>query len=421
MYKTKKIISLFPLSREIKCASRILGVSIALAAFSQQVSASCEYIVEKNWDSGFVAKIRITNDTPTAVKGWSVDWTFSGGNRVKRLRRANLSGDNPYSASSLRRNSTIKPGETIEFGFTGSNLSGEAAEQVKITGDVCSAAITDGTRDLLCDYSDATENDQDWLTITSVSDWTCSNTTRDLVANGIPDHVVGEHRLVIEAQDVTVSYPLDPVESDVTTGAKTPGYILNGVKLDPGTAGTCNDEGDDCSAVGGTGNWRIEALTNDFFGVDDSNAHVQPGGIYHYHGMPEGFIEKQGGNSKSVTLIGWAADGFPIYARYGYSDPMNKKSKIVNLSGSYQLVTEVPDNRPSVDLYHMGTFTQDWEYVEGLGDLDECNGRFGVTPEFPNGIFHYYTTDDYPFIQRCVSGEVEAAPERPEEPVAPEV
>jgi hypothetical protein len=52
----------------------------------------------------------------------------------------------------------------------------------------------------------------------------------------------------------------------------------------------------------------------------------------------------------------------------------------------------------------MGTFLQDYEYVAGLGDLDECNGRVGVTPEFPNGTYHYYATDTYPYLQRCVKG-----------------
>ena len=64
------------------------------------------------------------------------------------------------------------------------------------------------------------------------------------------------------------------------------------------------------------------------------------------------------------------------------------------------------DLRPSVDVYSLGTFAQDWEYVEGSGDLDECNGRFGVTPEFPDGIYHYYATDTYPYFQRCVTGDV---------------
>ena len=34
----------------------------------------------------------------------------------------------------------------------------------------------------------------------------------------------------------------------------------------------------------------------------------------------------------------------------------------------------------------------DWNYVDGLGDLDECNGRFGPTPEYPEGIYHYVST-----------------------------
>ena len=52
----------------------------------------------------------------------------------------------------------------------------------------------------------------------------------------------------------------------------------------------------------------------------------------------------------------------------------------------------------------MGAFTQDYEYVEGLGDLDECNGRIGVTPEFPEGIYYYVVTDDFPFFTRCLKG-----------------
>ena len=54
--------------------------------------------------------------------------------------------------------------------------------------------------------------------------------------------------------------------------------------------------------------------------------------------------------------------------------------------------------------YALGTFSQDYEYVAGLGDLDECNGRTGVTPEFPAGIYHYFATDTYPYLQRCVKG-----------------
>ena len=107
-----------------------------------------------------------------------------------------------------------------------------------------------------------------------------------------------------------------------------------------------------------------------------------------------------------MTLIGWAADGFPIYARYGYSDSNDASSALTVMTGSYQHITTVSANRPSTDIYPLGTFAQDWEYVAGSGDLDECNGRVGVTPEFPQGIYHYYATDTYPFFQRCVKGEV---------------
>ena len=117
----------------------------------------------------------------------------------------------------------------------------------------------------------------------------------------------------------------------------------------------------------------------------------------------------QGGNSSTMTLIAWAADGFRIYARYGYSIADDASSAIRAITGSYQLVADTSGTRPSADTYALGTFAQDWEYVEGSGDLDECNGRVGETPEFPAGIDHYYATDSYPYFQRCVLGEVEGA------------
>ncbi len=51
-----------------------------------------------------------------------------------------------------------------------------------------------------------------------------------------------------------------------------------------------------------------------------------------------------------------------------------------------------------------GRHVQDYEYVEGLGNLDECNGRTGVTPEFPSGTCYYVLTDDFPVIPRCFKG-----------------
>ena len=184
--------------------------------------------------------------------------------------------------------------------------------------------------------------------------------------------------------------------------------MLNGVKIDATTAGSCDDAGTTCSLIDNSGNWSIEALgqTSFDFGTDDNNAHVQPDGAYHYHGLPEGFVTKRGGDNTRMTLIGWAADGFPIYARYGYSDASDATSAIKAMTGSYQLVSTASTDRPSTSTYPLGTFRQDWEYVAGSGDLDACNGRTGVTPKFPSGTYHYFGTDSYPDLQRCVNGEV---------------
>ena len=50
-------------------------------------------------------------------------------------------------------------------------------------------------------------------------------------------------------------------------------------------------------------------------GLDDHHAHVQPTGAYHYHGLPTGLIEhlRKEKDDNKMLLIGYAADGFPIY------------------------------------------------------------------------------------------------------------
>jgi hypothetical protein len=209
---------------------------------------------------------------------------------------------------------------------------------------------------------------------------------------------------------------LTPTQTGMTT-VRTPAYAINGVRFEPGTAGTCPDSATsdaNCNyAGGGPGNWKMEAVAGTVspwkfvFGTDANNAHTQPNGEYHYHAVPTGLLAKANpNNASSMTLIGFATDGFPIYARLGYSVATDKNSALKNLTGSYRVKAAPDANRPSINVFPMGHFAQDWEYVAGSGDLDECNGRVGVTPEFPNGIYHYMTTDSYPFVQRCVKGTV---------------
>jgi hypothetical protein len=103
-----------------------------------------------------------------------------------------------------------------------------------------------------------------------------------------------------------------------------------------------------------------------------------------------------------MTLVGWAADGFPIYAVYGYKDPGNAESGVKELKPSYRLKTGTRPDGPGGS--YDGRFEEDFEYVEGLGDLDEFNGRQGVTPEFPDGTYHYVISNTYPFIGRSWRG-----------------
>ena len=155
-----------------------------------------------------------------------------------------------------------------------------------------------------------------------------------------------------------------------------------------------------------------------------NHAHVQPNGQYHYHGMPELLIDFLGDN-QGMTLVGWASDGFPVYAKYGYSDPNDSASDLIALQSSWKLKENPDEGRPDTLTalvggpgqgttnpnipIPLGAFTQDFEYEEGYGDLDECNGRIGVTPEFPNGIYYYVVTDEFPFFTRCLKGDFDNA------------
>nr|CAA43597.1 cellodextrinase C (CELC) [Cellvibrio japonicus] len=123
-----------------KRAGSILGVSIALAAFSNVAAAGCEYVVTNSWGSGFTAAIRITNSTSSVINGWNVSWQYNS-NRVTNLWNPNLSGSNPYSASNLSWNGTIQPGQTVEFGFQGVTNSG-TVESPTVNGAACTGGTS---------------------------------------------------------------------------------------------------------------------------------------------------------------------------------------------------------------------------------------------------------------------------------------
>jgi hypothetical protein len=89
-------------------------------------------------------------------------------------------------------------------------------------------------------------------------------------------------------------------------------------------------------------------------------------------------------------IIGWAYDGNPIYGPYGY---LTKQGGIVaQMKSGYKI--DLKPNRPSISSFPQGFFVEDYTHlnVSDQTVLDENNGRFCVTPEFPNGTYAYFAT-----------------------------
>ena len=222
---------------------------------------------------------------------------------------------------------------------------------------------------------------------------------RLISADGLPDHETGRfpsrsNPNRISAQHYELRVPARPQIAARITALRMQsfGFAINGVPFDPGAAEFWNNDR----------NWQYEAMSGALpLGLDQSNAHVQPSGAYHYHGLPTALLARFAGATTPV-LVGWAADGFPIYGPYGYVDANNRNSPLTKLRASWRIKSGTRNGGPGGA--YDGAFVQDYEYSAGLGQLDECNGRSGVTPEFPNGSYHYVLTDSFPFIPRCFRG-----------------
>ena len=101
-------------------------------------------------------------------------------------------------------------------------------------------------------------------------------------------------------------------------------------------------------------------------------------------------------------IVGWAYDGNPIYGAITNS---TVGTGFTFAESSYSISAINDSNyRPSQTTYPNGYFTNDYVYDES-GDLDEFNGKFTTTPEYPNGTYAYFATVDksslqptYPYI-----------------------
>jgi hypothetical protein len=226
-------------------------------------------------------------------------------------------------------------------------------------------------------------------------------------SNGIPDHTTGlfpnaNDPFPIRPQEHTYTVALEPVVNRQATpiGVWQFGVAVNGVPFDPAGPFLHGDR---------QSGWQFDPLhppIGAHLGVDEHNAHTQPGGGYHYHGLPVGLyrrlVVENGGEQSRPILLGRAADGFPIYGPCCHTEPGDAGSEVREMRPSHRLRS---GTRPEqVGGRHDGSFLEDHEFVRGSGDLDECNGHFGVTGEYPDGIWHYHVTRTFPGIPRLFRG-----------------
>ena len=276
--------------------------------------------------------------------------------------------------------------------------------------------IEDCTSDVILDTSVGSCSET--LSFMHEYNMSISGTTRTITSNSIPDHMVGLFGQVpgalnpnaITEQNETYNITTTPTAATSLTpllGNNGPDYsfgvLFSGVELDPIPAEPFPHNGIFDPNV--NWEWNLEAL-NVNIGLDCNYAHVQPQGKYHYHGKPTLFLENLGVPTNTMTLVGYAADGFPIYYKYAYSIATDNSSSIIEMTSSYQLKS---GDRPGdgvtapCDTYN-GVYSNDYVYMDGLGTLDEANGRTGITPEYPAGTYYYIITDNFPSIPRYFRG-----------------
>lgn len=232
-----------------------------------------------------------------------------------------------------------------------------------------------------------------------------------------------------QAQDQGTIYeiPLSPQPETGTNTATTAGNIgvfVNGVALfdyrdgvawNPSTNALCGGPGNPPCPGGPTAimDWNRDAIPAEMAGFDCSKGHPAMGN-YHHHQNPSAFkldlnvvsticnlYDADGlytiDSTQHSPLIGFAYDGYPIYGAYAYKNA-DGSGGVARMKSGYSIRNMTTrTNGPAVDnTYFLGYFREDYEFVGGANEdiLDEHNGRFCVTPEYPNGTYAYFCTVD---------------------------
>lgn len=271
-----------------------------------------------------------------------------------------------------------------------------------------------------------------------------SNNWAYVSTKGIPTYPTGPfldgNPSQATSQNAIFKIPLNPVQNTGnptnTTGGNI-GIFINGVALFDYRDGVSwhNASGTiKGGPLGGMGDgvWNRDAVVAERSGFDCAKGHPAMGN-YHHHQNPSAFNLDQNVISticdlyladglysinpqQHSPLIGFAYDGFPIYGAYGFKNA-DGTGEITRMKSSFQLRnitvrthyangTDVTDGPAVNTTYPLGYFREDYEYVaHNESDyLDAHNGRFCVTPEYPNGTYCYFATVNeswnsaYPYV-----------------------
>ena len=248
-----------------------------------------------------------------------------------------------------------------------------------------------------------------------------------IATNGIPAYITGPfldgNPSLATSQAAIFKFSLNPVQNTGTPSPTTMGNIgifINGVALfdyRDGVSWQSSSSSLKGGPLGGTGDgiWNRDAVVAERAGFDCAKGHPAMGN-YHHHQNPSAFkldlnvvsticnlYDADGlyviDSTKHAPLIGFAYDGFPIYGAYAYKN-VDGTGGIVRMKSSYTLrnITSRTSG-PNVNTnYPLGYFKEDYQYNTTSANtpdyLDEHNGRFCVTPEYPNGIYCYFATVD---------------------------
>ena len=241
----------------------------------------------------------------------------------------------------------------------------------------------------------------------------CYNATDVYIrANGLTSYTMGpwlQNPNVPSSQEWVFKIPRNPIEANgINTNTPFGGaqaVCINGVVMFGYGDGNSYSSVQGANVGNGDGNWDTDAWVSEGATMDASGGgHATMTGVYHYHATPFAlYTDPSTGHS---VIIGYAFDGFPIYGPFGYANATDSNSGITRMVSSYQLRsiadrTILPDASnstppgPAVSAsFPLGTYVQDYEYVMGSGTLDEFNGRYCYTPEYPTGTYAYFLSTD---------------------------